>query len=649
MVDFRTKLNIDFDLSDKQIEILDRNNDTLVRAIPGSGKTTILTLKVKNLLIDNPQIKQMCCISYTNVNVEDLEYACSRIIDAELIRKLDFLTFHRFCLQYILTPYSYLYRSNKGLRAYKKIFNFTENSENLIQYLKVQGIDESEIKKIQKAESVYYNFEFINSQWRPISNSLQQKTLINYLNFLKKEMLIDFNLINLLSLFIIQENKIVRVALNKAIDWIFIDEFQDVTEIQCKIIEELRKNRISQDCELKWFIVGDPNQSIYGFAGANPRSMYDIKQVFNNLNTDNCEIKLDKTYRCSNQVFEFARKNYNETLNKIKGHRAITELNDVKLINYLEDIVISEEVLGNGKDGEIITKNTLSGVEEIVNLKFTELVEDEVCCIGINRYNSIDVYKQYKLQANLEDGEDFSLYSDLYKEFEDKYGFKYFSLFIRYLIMKNYFYYNRIKFPYSTNKFIYILSLLLAEKITDEAITESKILKITIDAGEFTSPLNPSSQVTNEFFIFSKRLINSLQNNFPEQKELFIVIDKNNKVNNFNSLTEPNIQGFINYTKRINKEKVTFEIKHIHKIKGLEYNQVIVQKIEELPYKAGQNKVHQVIFGNQSVTLTASEVYNYIQELNKLYVMLTRSKKNLYIIINENKLPALLSLDFINI
>ena len=91
MANYRLKLGTDFDLSPKQIEILERNKDTLVRALPGSGKTTILTLKIKNLLIDDPRLNKLCCISYTNVNVEDLETSCSLILDTEQMKKIDFL------------------------------------------------------------------------------------------------------------------------------------------------------------------------------------------------------------------------------------------------------------------------------------------------------------------------------------------------------------------------------------------------------------------------------------------------------------------------------------------------------------------------------------------------------------------------------
>jgi superfamily I DNA/RNA helicase len=639
MVNYKIKLGIDFDLSPKQIEIIERDQDTLVRALPGSGKTTILTLKIKNLLLDNPHINKICCISYTNVNVEDLEDSCSKILKPELLTKVEFLTFHSFCLQYVLQPFSYLYKSSKGLRPYKTIFNFQEHGQLLIDHLKKHNIEESEINKILESGKIYYNLKLVNGSWKPVSNAHEIPTIASYLNFLSTQKLIDFNLINLLSLFIIQENRIVRRALNRSIDWIFIDEFQDVSEIQCKIIEELSASRGEKKNEVKWFMVGDPNQSIYGFAGANPRSMYDMKAFFNKLHKNaDCEIKLEKTHRCSNEVFNFARKNYNEVLNQIKRSGPIQNLNNQEIVGYLDDLEISDDLQGSGGDGKVIIKSTISSVSEIVNLKFNELLNEEVCCIGINRFNSIDVYKQYKLHDTTDSGNNFSLYSEIYKDYEDKYGFKYFSLFIKYLVLKYDFYNNRLKYPKALEKYVYSLQSLTFDKLNYE-ISNNALLRITVDSTDLSISLDVDKPIFDEFVSFSERLVSSLKSNLSlnqNQQSVFVSISESDKMDSLTGITEPKLEGFLQYITRSNTEKLTFEIKYIHKIKGLEYEQVIVQKIEDLPHKSNYG-LHSAIFWGKTYQANIGEIYDYIQELNKLYVMITRPRKNLYIIKNQNK------------
>lgn len=643
MVDYRVKLGTKFDLSTKQIEILERDIDTLVRALPGSGKTTILTLKIKNLLIDNPLINKICCISYTNVNVEDLEVGCSQIINHQDLHKVEFLTFHSFCLQYVLRPYSYLYKSSKGLRPYKKIFNFSEHGTALIDYLKEENIEVDEVNIISDAQKIFYNLKFVNGSWKPVSTSHKPTTVAKYLKFLSLHRLIDFNLINLLSLFIIQENYTVRRALNKAIEWIFIDEFQDISEIQCKIIETLSSSRVDEKLETKWFVVGDPNQSIYGFAGANPRSMYDMKVFFNNLHGgENCEIKLEKSHRCSDEVFKFAKDNYNQVLNKIKTSSMIRSLQNKGINDYLNDLEISDDLRGNGDSGRVIVKTTISAVNEIMNLKFNELLDQEVCCIGINKYNSIDVYKQYMLHDKANGGEGFSLYAEIYKDYEEKFGFKYFSLFIKYLILKYHFYKNRLKYSHSLDKYVYSLELLISEKLNYE-IPKSSLLSIVVDSIEIQTPIDSNKTVFDEFMLFSNRLSISLKLNLEldtDQQFIFVTISDADRMV---GVQEPTLEGFLQYITRSRTENLNFEIKYIHKIKGLEYEQVIVQRIEDLPYKSNYG-LHGALFWGRTYQPSIEDVYNYIQELNKLYVMLTRPRKNLYIIKNQNKQYNFLSI-----
>lgn len=424
-----------------------------------------------------------------------------------------------------------------------------------------------------------------------------------------------------------------------------IDEFQDVSEIQCKIIEFLRRSRNNDADELKWFLVGDPNQSIYGFAGANPRSMYDMREVFNDLNSCNCEIRLDKTHRCASNVFKYARISYNAVIEKVKNSNAISSLQDAHIVSYLDDLLIPDNITCNNHEGTVILKNTVESVSEVLNLKFSELVDDEVCCIGVNKFNSIDVYRRYKLHSNSDEAEDFGIYAELYKDYEDKYGFKYFSLFIRYLILKNDFYNNRVRFYSSVNKYLYLLKQFLIDKIPEEEINGEKLNKILCMSSDLLIKLKPDITVNTEFFNFSKNISSALKECFPDYCDYFLEVSENNEIKNFENINLPTIGGFLKFAMRATKEKITFEIKHIHKIKGLEYEQVIVQKIEDLPYRRHENKVHQSVFHGNIQALNSKEIYDYIQEINKLYVMLTRSKKNLYIVLNNSRLPELITIE----
>ncbi|KKP93151.1 MAG: hypothetical protein US25_C0052G0001 [Candidatus Moranbacteria bacterium GW2011_GWE1_36_7] len=329
----------------------------------------------------------------------------------------------------------------------------------------------------------------------------------------------------------------------------------------------------------------------------------------------------------------------------IKNSPSIKKLNNGDIIEYLEDLQISNEVIGNEDTGNVFVKSTLTEVDEIVNLKIKELINDEVCCIGIYKFNSIDVYRQYKTQNISDDSDSFAMYAELYKDYEEKFGFKYFSLFICYLTFKNDLYNNRINFSKSISRFKYSLEQLISEKVEMSEIDSDLLLCTLIEASNITTILRPDTNVFDEFLQFTDRLIPSLVKNFnlnEKQKNIFQYPAREGKIG---GVTEPTLQGFINFITNSKKEKLTFEIKHIHKIKGLEYDQVILQKIEDLPHKTHSNFNNAVYFGKLYQPTTA-EIYNYIQELNKLYVMLTRAKKNLYIVINKNRKPIFLEITY---
>lgn len=96
----------DFNFTSEQINFLKRNNDDIIlRAIPGSGKTTLLAYKVKQLILENPSISKIQCISYTNVTVNDLEKKCEDTLTDEQFKKVEFSTFHSFCLEHIIKPF----------------------------------------------------------------------------------------------------------------------------------------------------------------------------------------------------------------------------------------------------------------------------------------------------------------------------------------------------------------------------------------------------------------------------------------------------------------------------------------------------------------------------------------------------------------
>ncbi|NQU99517.1 MAG: hypothetical protein HQ538_02165 [Parcubacteria group bacterium] len=206
------------------------------------------------------------------------------------------------------------------------------------------------------------------------------------------------------------------------------------------------------------------------------------------------------------------------------------------------------------------------------------------------------------------------------------------------MVLKQHFYNNRLKYPKSLDKFIYSLSILISEKLNDNPPGEV-LTSIAVDSIDILSPMDPDKAVFDEFVSFTEKLVPSLKVNLElgdNEQSIFASVSEADKIGSLIGTPEPKLVDFLYFITRSNTEKITFEIKHIHKIKGLEYEQVIVQRIEDLPHKSNYG-LHGAVFWGRNYQPSVDEIYDYIQELNKLYVMLTRSRKNLYIIKNQNK------------
>jgi superfamily I DNA/RNA helicase len=189
------------------------------------------------------------------------------------------------------------------------------------------------------------------------------------------------------------------------------------------------------------------------------------------------------------------------------------------------------------------------------------------------------------------------------------------------------------------DKFIYSLRILISEKLNENA-SEEVLTSIAVDSIDLLSPLEPDKNIFAEFISFTKKFVSSLMINLEmddSKKSIFSSLSDEDKISSLTGTLEPKILDFLHFITKSNTEKLLFEIKHINKIKGLEYEHVIVQRIEDLPYRSNENRVHGAVFFGKNYQISVDEIYDYIQELNKLYVMLTRPKKNLYIIKNQKK------------
>ena len=282
-------------------------NNTVVIAGPGSGKTTVLTLKVMQLLAEMIYPPRgLACLTYSTEAVREFK---SRLVKLGLEkRKNVFLgTVHSFCLSEIITPFAALYPQYKIPLPIRIISeaekNRLFNSQNYEGTPKLIDVDKERTRNIKGISRVAIE-----------SYDIALKAAISFEELLIQNEYLDFISMVKKSVELIKNEPYVRKALEAKYPWIIVDEYQDLGKpLHELILTLLNLTRI------KVFAVGDADQSIYDFQGAAPDYLVELSQ-----RQDVSCIHLKNNYRSSQTIVDASE----YVLKSSRGYIASGKLRD---------------------------------------------------------------------------------------------------------------------------------------------------------------------------------------------------------------------------------------------------------------------------------------------------------------------------------
>lgn len=275
----------------------------MVRVIAGagSGKTRALSRRFAYLVNEIGILPgNILCVTFTNKSANEMRQRIHNLTGDNDTGNIS--TFHSFCvsvlqedshaLQY---PKSFLVLDNSDIDSMLKII-YEERGLTLRNMTFSKARDIIEIRKLIK-EPEYY-LDMLNMSL----DTLRQKYLTatepsdiifyGYLYQEKKCFGLDYNDLIKFTLYIFEQNEAVKIKWQQRLEYIMIDEFQDIDELQYKLMSVLcgyHKNL---------FIVGDPDQTIYTWRGANVRYLLDFDKIFPSVKT----IMMMQNYRSTPQI-----------------------------------------------------------------------------------------------------------------------------------------------------------------------------------------------------------------------------------------------------------------------------------------------------------------------------------------------------------
>lgn len=588
-------------LNEKQQEaVKETEGAVLVLAGAGSGKTKVLTTRVAYLINEkgvNP--RNILAITFTNKAATEMKERISKMVENS--NKIQISTYHSLGLLFI--------RENCEKLNYQSNFTILDSEDALTlikKIMKEKGIDDKAFnpRAIRNAISSAKN-ELIDakSYEKYALTEFEKKVYEVYLNYEKRLKLgnsLDFDDLLMLPIILFKNNPDILSKYQDRFEYILIDEYQDTNYAQymlSKLLSAKYKNI---------FVVGDIDQSIYAFRGANYKNILNFEKDYPNNKT----ILLEENYRSTKCILNVAN-------DIIKNNKQRKEKN----------------LWTQNNDGEKITYHKAENEKDEANY-----VKNEIQKLIDNGVEKSNIAVLYRTNAQSRIIEEELLHHN-----------------IPYKVVGSFYFYNRkeikdlisyLKLIYNPHDDISLLRIIntpkrgiglkTIENLTLKAISENKSIYEAIDSGkelQFKNIIEKIKQKQEELSL--TELIDYILNETGLKQELESekTIEAEIRLENLNEFktVARNFEdkyGIISLDEFLDSISLVSDIEEhkdnkdvitlmtIHSAKGLEFDYVFLMGMEE------------TLFPHRNSLLDSEQIE---EERRLCYVAVTRAKKKLYL------------------
>lgn len=325
-------------LNENQLKAVNHlDGPCMVLAGPGSGKTRVITYRIANMVV-NKNIKptSILAISFTKASSIEMKNRALSLSNDFRMNKVTYGTFHSVFFRILRYFENYNIESildektkRIGLKNILKGLNI-ENADddetigqviNEISYVKNELMDKRDFKS-----EVLTNDEFIK--------------VYNFYEEYKQQMnKIDFDDMLIKTYELLKNNKAALDRVRSVYRYILVDEFQDINKVQFEALKLIANpsNNI--------FVVGDEDQSIYGFRGSRPDFLLEFEEYFSNTK----KVLLDINYRSKGEIINIANRLIEKNTNRYEKVIKCGQGNGAK-VNYISPEDSEEEAVYIAKD-----------------------------------------------------------------------------------------------------------------------------------------------------------------------------------------------------------------------------------------------------------------------------------------------------------
>ena len=332
--------------SNQKKAVLNLDGPCLIVAGAGSGKTKVLTTKVAHIVKKGKALpNQILCVTFTNKAAKEMKDRVSKILSNQDTGLPWFGTFHSICAKIL----------RKHASAVNLSSNFTiidqDDQVKLIKNIcKAENIDIKEVapKYVLSTIDKWKNNGLIPAKVMPNKKNFNESGILKIYKIYQQKLLdlnaCDFGDLIMHTVIIFEKNKDILSIYSNNFKYMLVDEYQDTNFIQNKWLN-LLTHKFKNIC-----CVGDDDQSIYSWRGAEIKNFLNFKHEYKNTKI----IKLEENYRSTQNILSTAS----------------------KLISYNEDR-LGKRLWTSGEEGELVKVNCYKNAkEEAINI--SDIIEQKL-------------------------------------------------------------------------------------------------------------------------------------------------------------------------------------------------------------------------------------------------------------------------------
>ncbi len=299
-------------LNKEQKEAVEEKEGTiLVLAGAGSGKTKVLTTRIAHLIQSGADPYKILAVTFTNKAAKEMKERISKILGENVVKRMWIGTFHSICGRILRSDIeNYVNKNEKKWNNNFVIYDESETLTLIKNSIKKHNLDEKmyQPKLIKAAISNAKNKMHDAYTYATYAKDFRSEKIAiifeEYEKYLQSNNAIDFDDMLMIAVDLLEKNEMIREKYHNRFQNILVDEFQDTNIAQYKLINALYTNNkpIEELKSRSLCVVGDVDQSIYSWRGADFKIILNFQKEFKNTKL----IKLEQNYRSVETILKAA-------------------------------------------------------------------------------------------------------------------------------------------------------------------------------------------------------------------------------------------------------------------------------------------------------------------------------------------------------